>query len=135
MTIDFRELNKVASGGELSRLMLCIKALLAKLSAMPTVIFDEIDTGISGETGSKVGTILKQMAKNHQVLAISHLPQMASKGDSHFLVFKDEKKGHTRTHLKLLAGDERINEIARMLSGEQLTASAIGNARDLLAAN
>jgi len=133
--IDFRELNKVASGGELSRLMLCIKALLAKLSAMPTVIFDEIDTGISGETGSKVGAILKQMAKNHQVLAISHLPQMASKGDSHFLVFKDEKKGHTRTHLKLLQGDERINEIARMLSGEQLTASAIGNARDLLAAN
>ena len=131
--IDFRELNKVASGGELSRLMLCIKALLAKLSAMPTVIFDEIDTGISGETASKVGSILKLMAKKHQVIAISHLPQMASKGDAHYLVYKEEKRGNTRTHLKLLQNEDRINEIARMLSGEQLTAAAIGNARELLA--
>ena len=131
--VDFRELNKVASGGELSRLMLCIKALLAKISAMPTVIFDEIDSGISGETAAKVGSILKQMANNHQVIAISHLPQLASKGDHHYLVFKDVKKGTTRTHLSLLSGEDRINEIARMLSGEQLTPAAIGNARELLA--
>ncbi|CAN5581344.1 DNA repair protein RecN [soil metagenome] len=133
--IDFRELSKVASGGELSRLMLVMKSLLARLTAMPTVIFDEIDTGISGETAAKVGSILKLMAKNHQVLAISHLPQMASKGDFHFMVYKEVKKGSTRTFLRKLSQEERINEVARMLSGEELTEAAIGNARSLLSSN
>ncbi len=130
--VDFKELGKVASGGEMSRLMLCIKALLARLSAMPTVIFDEIDTGISGETAARVGTILKQMAKNHQVLAITHLPQLASKGDDHFLVYKEVRKGLTRSFLKKLEDQERVNEIARMLSGEALSAAALENAKDLL---
>ncbi|MBK9399335.1 MAG: DNA repair protein RecN [Bacteroidetes bacterium] len=130
--VDFKELGKVASGGEMSRLMLCIKALLARLSAMPTVIFDEIDTGISGETAARVGTILKQMAKNHQVLAITHLPQLASKGDDHFLVYKEVRKGLTRSFLKKLEEQERVNEIARMLSGEALSAAALENAKDLL---
>jgi DNA repair protein RecN (Recombination protein N) len=131
--IDFREISKVASGGEMSRLMLCIKAIMAKLASMPTVIFDEIDTGISGETASKVGAILQQMSKHHQVMAITHLPQMAAKGNNHYFVFKEEVNGTTRTQLRLLNEQERINEIARMLSGEKLTEAAIGNAKSLLA--
>jgi DNA repair protein RecN (Recombination protein N) len=116
--MDFKELAKVASGGEMSRLMLSIKSLLARLSEMPTIIFDEIDTGISGETAARVGGILKSMAKEHQVLAITHLPQMASKGDAHFLVYKETKKSSTRSFLRELNEEERVNEIARMLSGK-----------------
>ncbi len=129
---DFKELAKVASGGEMSRLMLCIKSIMARLTAMPTVIFDEIDTGISGETAARVGTILKQMAKDHQVLAITHLPQIASKGNTHFLVYKEVKKSTTRSQLRILNEEERLNEIARMLSGEVLTDAALDNARVLL---
>ncbi len=129
---DFKELAKVASGGEMSRLMLCIKSIMARLTAMPTVIFDEIDTGISGETAARVGAILKQMAKDHQVLAITHLPQIASKGKTHFLVYKEVKKSTTRSQLRILNEEERLNEIARMLSGEVLTDAALDNARVLL---
>lgn len=129
---DFKELAKVASGGEMSRLMLCIKSIMARLTAMPTVIFDEIDTGISGETAARVGAILKQMAKDHQVLAITHLPQIASKGNTHFLVYKEVKKSTTRSQLRILNEEERLNEIARMLSGEVLTNAALDNARVLL---
>jgi len=123
----------VASGGELSRLMLCIKAMMAELSDMPTVIFDEIDTGISGETAAKVGGIVKKMAENHQVIAITHLPQMAGKGHHHYFVYKTEGKDKTHTSLKMLNDSERIQEIARMLSGEQLTDAAIDNAKALIA--
>jgi DNA repair protein RecN (Recombination protein N) len=133
--IDFREISKVASGGEMSRLMLCIKAIMARLSSMPTVIFDEIDTGISGETASKVGAILQQMSKHHQVMAITHLPQMAAKGNNHYFVYKEEVKGMTRTHLRLLNAEERIQEVARMLSGEKLTDAAIVNAKSMLEAS
>ena len=133
--VDFRELNKVASGGELSRLMLSIKSLMAKITAMPTVIFDEIDSGISGETAAKVALILKQMAAKHQLLVITHLPQMASKGDAHYFVYKEVAKGVTHTKLKLLSKEERIKEIARMLSGEELSEAAIGNAKVLLGNN
>ena len=105
---DFKEISKVASGGELSRLMLCIKALMAKLTSMPTVIFDEIDTGISGETAAKVGSIIKQMAAEHQVIAITHLPQMAGKGHHHYFVYKTETKGKTHTHLRILTTEERV---------------------------
>jgi len=132
---DFKEISKVASGGELSRLMLCIKALMAKLTSMPTVIFDEIDTGISGETAAKVGSIIKQMAAEHQVIAITHLPQMAGKGHHHYFVYKTETKGKTHTHLRILTTEERITEIARMLSGETLTEAALGNAKALLSLN
>lgn len=128
-----KEISKVASGGELSRLMLCIKAMMAELSDMPTVIFDEIDTGISGETAAKVGSIVKKMAENHQVVAITHLPQMAGKGHHHYFVFKTEGEDKTHTSLKLLNDSERIQEIARMLSGEQLTEAAIDNAKALIA--
>ena len=128
-----KEISKVASGGELSRLMLCIKAMMAELSDMPTVIFDEIDTGISGETAAKVGGIVKKMAENHQVIAITHLPQMAGKGPHHYFVYKTEGKDKTHTSLKLLNDSERIQEIARMLSGEQLTDAAIDNAKALIA--
>jgi DNA repair protein RecN (Recombination protein N) len=128
-----KEISKVASGGELSRLMLCIKAMMAELSDMPTVIFDEIDTGISGETAAKVGGIVKKMAENHQVIAITHLPQMAGKGHHHYFVYKTEGKDKTHTSLKLLNDSERIQEIARMLSGEQLTDAAIDNAKALIA--
>jgi DNA repair protein RecN (Recombination protein N) len=129
---EYREIQKVASGGEMSRLMLCIKAVLAEKGEMPTVIFDEIDTGISGETASKVGNILLGMSKNHQVFAITHLPQIAAKGNAHYFVFKESNKSVTRTKLKQLTSDERINEIARLLSGEKLSPAAIGNARELL---
>lgn len=130
---DFKELNKVASGGELSRLMLCIKALIAKLTALPTIIFDEIDTGVSGEIAFKVGTIMEAIAKEHQVIAITHLPQMASKGDTHFFVYKDIVKGITQSNIKKLSKEERVNEVAKMLSGEKLSEAAIQNARTLLA--
>jgi len=130
--IAFRELNKVASGGELSRLMLCVKSMLAKLSGLPTIIFDEIDTGISGEVAHKVGNILKDMAKERQVIAITHLPQMAGKGDDHLFVFKESGSNITTTRIKRLTRAERVEEIAKMLSGDQPTKAAIANAKELL---
>lgn len=125
-------IRKVASGGELSRLMLIIKSLVAASTALPTLIFDEIDTGISGEIGLKVGSLLKKLARNHQVVCITHLPQIASKGDTHYFVFKDVQNGRTYTHVKTLEREERTTEIARMLSGENPTEAALANARDLL---
>lgn len=130
--IEFRELQKVASGGELSRLMLAIKSILATLKGLPTIIFDEIDTGISGEVAHKVGNILKKMAGERQVIAITHLPQMAGKGDVHLFVFKQEDGGRTQTQIKLLGEEDRVIEIARMLSGEKPTKAAMANARELL---
>jgi len=130
--IAFRELNKVASGGELSRLMLCIKSMLAKLTGLPTIIFDEIDTGISGEVAHKVGKILKDMASERQVIAITHLPQMAGKGDDHLFVYKETEATITNTRIKRLTKEERVEEIAKMLSGDQPTKAAIANAKELL---
>ncbi len=127
-----KELSKVASGGELSRLMLAIKSLLANLAAMPTIIFDEIDTGISGEVASKVGSIMQQISKKHQVMAITHLPQIAGKGREHLLVYKTDIGNTTRTGIRQLNPDERVNEIARMLSGEKLTTAAVEHAKGLL---
>ena len=129
---EARELTKVASGGEMARLMLCIKSILARSVSMPTLILDEIDTGISGETAARVGQILHQMAHNHQVITITHLPQIASKGNAHYLVFKETLKSGTRSTLLRLGEEERIKEVARMLSGEKLTEAAMDNARVLL---
>ena len=129
---DYKELNKVASGGELSRLMLCIKALIAELTALPTIIFDEIDTGISGEIALKVGNVMAAIAHARQVIAITHLPQIAGKGQEHYFVYKEVNHATTATNIRKLKGEERINEIAKMLSGEQPTAAAIENARELL---
>lgn len=125
-------LSKVASGGELSRLMLSIKALIAKLVSLPTIIFDEIDSGISGEVANKVGNLVRKISDKHQVIAITHLPQMASKGDSHFLVYKNTQGKTTTSGLKLLDKEERINEIAKMISGNEVTQASLKNAKELL---
>lgn len=125
-------MNKVASGGELSRLMLSIKSLIAVHTALPTIIFDEIDTGISGEVALKVGHIMEKLSKNMQVIAITHLPQIASKGDTHYRVYKDEKGDITNTNITKLNEEERIFELAKMLSGDNPGESAIQNARELL---
>ncbi|HWV70255.1 MAG TPA: DNA repair protein RecN [Pseudosphingobacterium sp.] len=126
-------LNKVASGGELSRLMLAIKSLIAKTSALPTIIFDEIDTGISGEVALKVGNVMESMAKYMQVIAITHLPQIASKGQSHYQVYKADEQEKTRTNMRRLAQEERVVEIAQMLSGSNPGEAALQHAKELLA--
>ena len=125
-------MNKVASGGELSRLMLCIKSLIAKKTALPTIIFDEIDTGISGEIALKVGAIMEQMAQSMQVITITHLPQIASKKGKHFRVFKNDAGEQTSTGIEALHNDERILEVAKMLGGEQASAAAMEHAKELL---
>lgn len=126
------EINKVASGGELSRLMLAIKTVVARSKALPAIIFDEIDSGISGEIALKMGEILKAMSEYMQVINITHLPQIASKGDSHYHVFKNETGDGVETGMRLLAPDERIIEISKMLSGEKPSPAAIANAKSLL---
>ncbi|WP_026904362.1 DNA repair protein RecN [Pedobacter glucosidilyticus] len=129
---QLQELSKVASGGELSRLMLSIKSLIAKKTALPTIIFDEIDTGVSGEVAHKVGNIMEKLAEDMQVITITHLPQMASKGKSHYYVYKEIKDDFTYSQIKKLNNEERILEIAKMLSGEHPKDSAIQNAKELL---
>ena len=124
--------NKVASGGELSRLMLAIKALLAKHTSLPTLIFDEIDTGISGETALKVGQVIAELGKNMQVLSITHLPQIAAKGNSHYFVYKNETGNKTTTGIRKLSQEDRVGTIAEMLSGKNPGASALQNAKELL---
>jgi len=121
-----------ASGGEISRLMLCVKAMIAGFTALPTIIFDEIDTGISGDMADKMGRIMQDLGTKMQVIAITHLPQIASKGKDHFLVYKDETAERTITHIRRLEGEERVMEIARMLSGSSLTEASIANARELM---
>ena len=129
---DFKELNKVASGGELSRLMLSIKSLIAQLTALPTIIFDEIDTGVSGDVADKVGSIMNAMAAKMQVITITHLPQIASKGSSHLFVYKEDKNNKTYSNIKKLSDAERVQEIAKMLSTGNPTEAAISNAKELL---
>ncbi len=124
--------NKVASGGELSRLMLAIKSLLAKHTALPTLIFDEIDTGISGETALKVGKVIANLGNNMQIISITHLPQIAAKGNSHYFVYKNEEGNKTTTGLRKLSNEERVITIAEMLSGKNPGESALRNAKDLL---
>jgi DNA repair protein RecN (Recombination protein N) len=128
----FEPLRKVASGGELSRLMLCIKSLVAESIDLPTMIFDEIDTGISGEAAKQVGIIMKQLASKRQVIAITHQPQIAGKADAHFFVYKEIKADAIKTNIRLLTQDERITAIAKMLSGEKPTAAALENAREMV---
>ena len=128
----FEPIRKVASGGELSRLMLCIKSLVAESLDLPTLIFDEIDTGISGEAAKQVGIIMKGLAAKRQVISITHQPQIAGKADAHFFVYKEIKADTIKTNIRLLSKDERIAAIARMLSGEKPTAAAMENAREML---
>ncbi len=127
-----QEISKVASGGELSRLMLSIKSLMSDSVGLPTIIFDEIDTGVSGEVAEKVGNIIYRMAERMQIINITHLPQIASKGNEHYLVYKTDEGESTITRIKLLSENERHYEIARMLSGEEITSAALENARILL---
>ncbi|OOV16345.1 DNA repair protein RecN [Flavobacterium sp. LM4] len=129
---DFGLLKKVASGGEMSRIMLAVKAILAQYSKLPTLIFDEIDTGVSGEIAIRMGEIMKEMSAKMQIFAITHLPQIAAKGDSHFKVFKSTTNDDTQSELKLLSQDERVMEIAQMLSGAVVSDSALNHAKALL---
>ena len=129
---QFAPIRKVASGGELSRLMLCIKSLVARSVALPTLIFDEIDTGISGEAARQVSFIMEDMARGHQIICITHQPQIAGKADAHYFVYKDARDGKITTNVRLLTREERINKIAQMLSGEKPTAAALENARELV---
>jgi DNA repair protein RecN (Recombination protein N) len=127
-----QELKNVASGGEFSRLMLCVKYILASKTSLPTIIFDEIDTGVSGEIAIKMGKMLEDMAHNHQVIAITHLHQIASRGKAHYFVFKDTTTDRTITRIKRLTQQGRINEIARIIGGEPPSESAIRNAKEFL---
>lgn len=129
---DFGLLKKVASGGEMSRIMLAVKAILAQYSKLPTLIFDEIDTGVSGEIAIRMGEIMKEMSQEMQVFAITHLPQIAAKGNAHFKVFKSTVGEDTQSELKLLSNDERVVEIAQMLSGTIVSDSALNHAKALL---
>ena len=129
---NFGLLKKTASGGELSRIMLTIKSLLATKIALPTIIFDEIDTGVSGEIAHKMGEIMEQMSQSRQVFAISHLPQVASKGDAHIKIYKTDIEGRTTTQFQALSQEQRIEEIAQMLGGKDITDSARAHAKELL---
>ena len=127
-----QDLSKVASGGELSRLMLCIKSITSEHKALPSIIFDEIDTGVSGEVADKMGVIMRKMGGKMQVISITHLPQIAGKGHDHFYVYKDEKAGITNSNIKKLDDTQRVDELAKMLSGAKLTNAAVENAKELL---
>jgi len=129
---NFGELKKVASGGELSRIMLSVKKVLSENTQLPTIIFDEIDTGVSGEVSNKIAAIMGLMGNNMQVIAITHLPQIAAKGSNHYKVYKEEINGVTTTNLKQLSVEERIKEIAEMLSGKDISDSALTHAKELL---
>tara|TARA_B100001063_G_C16724998_1_gene535848 strand:- start:628 stop:1545 length:918 start_codon:yes stop_codon:yes gene_type:complete len=130
--VDPMEISKIASGGELSRLMLCFKYVLAQKTNLPTIIFDEIDAGVSGEIAHKMAGLMSQMSKSMQVIGITHLPQVAAKGNVHLLVSKAESTNRTQTVIKELKEEERVDELAKMLSGKSITESSLSNARDLL---
>lgn len=126
------DLSKCASGGEISRIMLCLKEMMARFTGMPTLIFDEIDTGVSGSVADKMGSMVCRMGTNMQVFSITHLPQVAAKGDAHYVVAKCEAEGRTVSTIRRISGDERVNEVARLLSGSSITEAAIANAKSLL---
>ncbi|MCX2837632.1 DNA repair protein RecN [Salinimicrobium sp. MT39] len=129
---SYNEIKKAASGGELSRIMLAVKSILATYSKLPTIIFDEIDTGVSGDIAQKMAGILQKMGKNMQVIAITHLPQIAGKGDRHFKIYKEDAVNSTITNIKELRGEERVEELAMMLGGKNISDSAVAHAKALL---
>lgn len=131
-TGELSAIPKVASGGEMSRVMLCIKSLLSKSKGLPTIIFDEIDTGVSGVVADKMGSIMQIISKNIQVVSITHLPQIAVKGNHHYKVYKTDSHSDTQTSIEELSKELRVTEIAKMLSGSNLTEAALSNARELL---
>ena len=123
---------QTASGGEISRLMLCIKAMIAGFTALPTIIFDEVDTGVSGDIADKMGHIMQDLGSKMQVFAITHLPQIAAQGEAHYFVYKEDVQDRTVTRIRPLNKEERVREVARMLSGSALTEASLANAKDLL---
>jgi DNA repair protein RecN (Recombination protein N) len=129
---NFGLLKKVASGGEMSRILLAVKAVLARYKKLPTIIFDEIDTGVSGEIALQMAEILEQMSSKMQLISITHLPQIAAKGEHHFKVYKEEQENTTRTQIKPLTEEERIVEIAQMIGGKNITTTTLANAKELL---
>ena len=129
---NFGELKKTASGGEMSRIMLSVKTILSEYLKLPTIIFDEIDSGVSGDISQKMADIMQQMSENMQVIAITHIPQIASKGRQHYKVFKYDSSNNVVTKLKELSQIERITEIAEMLSGKNISNTAIEHAKQLL---
>lgn len=129
---SLRAVSEVASGGEISRLMLCLKALIASTKGLPTIIFDEIDTGVSGDIATQMASIMREMSAHRQIIAITHLPQIAAQGEHHYKVYKADTDKRTETHISRLTEDERINEIASMLSGKDLSDAAIQTAQELL---
>jgi len=132
MGSDYKKIRKTVSGGELSRIMLSIKYLTSKFHNLPTIIFDEIDAGVSGSVANQIGMLMKDMSKSTQVFAITHIPQVAARGNNHIKVFKQTNNSDTITNLKDLNRTEREDEIALMLSGKKLTISALEHARELL---
>lgn len=130
--VEMSELSKVASGGEMSRLMLAVKSVISAKVVLPTVVFDEIDVGISGEVAGKVAQMMKEMSRNRQLLVITHLPQIAAKGGSHYRVYKNVEGGKSRTHIEKLAQAERIREIAKMMSGDKCGESVLKAAQELI---
>jgi DNA repair protein RecN (Recombination protein N) len=129
---DLKPLAHIASGGELSRVILALKALLAKTDSVETVVFDEVDAGIGGGVAEVVGKKLADLAKHHQVICITHLPQIAKFGDQHFRISKQVSAGRTRTSINLLNTEDRYQEIARMLGGEKITQTTLAHAREML---
>ena len=129
---SLRAVSEVASGGEISRLMLCVKALIASTKGLPTIIFDEIDTGVSGDIATQMASIMREMAKSRQIIAITHLPQIAALGQQQYKVYKADTATRTETHIRLLNNEERVTEIASMLSGKQATEAALLTAKQLL---
>ena len=129
---DFKPLKQSASGGEISRIMLAIKSIIANYRKLPTLMFDEIDTGVSGEISNKIGDIMREMSSSMQIFTITHLPQIAAKGESHFKVYKTEKDNSTTTNLIKLNNQDRIVEIAKMLEGDNISISAVAHAKQLL---
>ncbi|MBQ9296560.1 MAG: DNA repair protein RecN [Paludibacteraceae bacterium] len=129
---SLRPVSEVASGGEISRLMLCVKSLIASTKGLPTIIFDEIDTGVSGDIATQMANIMREMARNRQIIAITHLPQIAALGQNHYKVYKEDTAYRTETHICRLNDEERITEIASMLSGKNASPEAIANAKQLL---
>ena len=129
---ELQPVAQTASGGEISRLMLCIKAMIAGFTALPAIIFDEVDTGVSGDIADKMGDIMQELGTKMQVFAITHLPQIAAKGKDHYFVYKEDTDERTVTRIRKMNKEERVKEIARMLSGASLTSASIANAKELL---
>jgi DNA repair protein RecN (Recombination protein N) len=129
---DVREVSRVASGGEISRLMLCVKSMISKKKHLPSIVFDEIDTGISGEVGGKIGDIMQGMAVNMQVITITHLPQIAARGSDHFVVYKTVEAGKTKTKIRVLNKEEQIGQVAKMLGGDHPTPNMLKTAEELI---